>query len=120
LPDLGDFADLAGLDDETPTLDDADSDLAELDIDLEPEAEPELEVEDVKQDQEIESDLGEEEELELADLDLEVDDLTDVAEETASESGKSPGIWKPKISLWRKRPVQARSWSEPMNSTYQT
>ncbi|MGD8284999.1 MAG: DUF3426 domain-containing protein [Desulfobacterales bacterium] len=88
LPDLGDFADLAGLDDETPTLDDADSDLAELDIDLEPEAEPELEVEDVKQDQEIESDLGEEEELELADLDLEVDDLTDVAEETASESGE--------------------------------
>ena len=88
LPDLGDFEDLAGLDDETPTLEDADSDLAELDIDLEPEIEPETEVEDIKQDQEIESDLGEEEELDLAELDLEVEDLTAAEEETVSESGE--------------------------------
>lgn len=84
LPDLGDFEDLAGLDDETPTLDDTDTDLAELDIELEPEAE----AEDVKQDEEAESGLREEEEeeLDLADLELEVEELTPAEKETSSES----------------------------------
>ena len=68
LPDLGDFEDLAGLDDDSLTMDDMDEELEDLNLELENETDAGAETDEA--DLELEGD----EELDLTNLDLEVED----------------------------------------------
>jgi predicted Zn finger-like uncharacterized protein len=79
LPDLGDFEDLAGLDDDSLALDDTDEGLEDFDLDLEGDTESdelELELEGDTESDELDLELEGDQELDLADLD-EAEDTAD-------------------------------------------
>jgi hypothetical protein len=79
LPDLGDFEDLAGLDDDSLALDDTDEGLEDFDLDLEGDTESDeldLELEGATESDELDLELEGDQELDLADLD-EAEDTAD-------------------------------------------
>ncbi|MBE9542922.1 MAG: zinc-ribbon domain-containing protein [Proteobacteria bacterium] len=76
LPDLGDFEDMAGLDDDALALDDTDGGLKDLDLNLSAETESD----------ETDFELDGDQELDLADLDLEEDDEAGLEVEDAADS----------------------------------
>ena len=80
LPDLGDFEDLAGLDDDDLDMDDEDEGLDNLNLDLDAQAEvdDELDIPDL--------DMDDDEELDLADLDLDEEDEAGLEVEDADDS----------------------------------
>jgi len=75
LPDLGDFEDLAGLDDDALALDDTDEGLEDLSLDLEAETESD----------ELNLELEGDEELDLADLDLDEEDEAGLEAEDSAD-----------------------------------
>ena len=80
LPDLGDFEDLAGLDDDSLTMDDMDEELEDLNLELENETDAGAETDET--DLELEGD----EELDLTNLDFEEEEEAEVEVEGASDS----------------------------------
>ena len=79
LPDLGDFEDLAGLDDDSLALDDTDGELEDFGLDLEGDTESDeldLELEGDTESDELDLELEGDQELDLADLD-EAEDTAD-------------------------------------------
>jgi hypothetical protein len=83
LPDLGDFEDLAGLDDESLALDDTDEDLEDFGLDLDA---------DIESD-ELDFELEGDEELDLADLDLDEEDEAALeVEDTAGSDDLDLGL----------------------------
>jgi len=80
LPDLGDFEDLAGLDDDALAMDDEDEDLDDLNLDLEAESE-DLDDLDLDLDGQSEAD----DDLDLTDLGLDDDDELDLTDLDADE-----------------------------------
>jgi predicted Zn finger-like uncharacterized protein len=88
LPDLGDFEDLAGLDDDELAMDDEDEDLDDLNLDLEAASE-DLDDLDLELDAQSEAD----DDLDLADLDLDDDDEFDLADlDTAEDTAESDDL----------------------------
>ena len=76
LPDLGDFEDLAGLDDDSLALDDTDEGLEDFDLEMEAETEPD----------DTDFDLDGDEELDVGDLDLDEKDEAELEAEAATDS----------------------------------
>jgi predicted Zn finger-like uncharacterized protein len=100
LPDLGDFEDLAGLDDDSLALDDTDEGLEDFDLDLEGDTESdelELELEGDTESDELDLELEGATESDELDLELEGDqelDLADLdeAEDTADSDDLDLGL----------------------------
>ena len=83
LPDLGDFEDLAGLDDDALAFDDTDEGLEDIGLDLEDDTESD----------ELDLELGDDQELDLADLDLDEEDEAALeAEDTADSDDLDLGL----------------------------
>ena len=76
LPDLGDFEDLAGLDDDSLDLDDTDEEVEDFDLDMEAETESD----------DTDFELDGDKELDLADLDLDEMDEAELEAEAATDS----------------------------------
>ena len=80
LPDLSDFEDLAGLDDDSLAMDDTDEELEDLNLELENETEVEAEIDETS------LEFEDDEELDLTNLDFEEDDDAEVEVEAAADS----------------------------------
>ncbi len=80
LPDLSDFEDLAGLDDDSLAMDDTDEELEDLNLELENEADVEAEIDETS------LEFEDDEELNLTNLDFEEDDDAEIEVEAAADS----------------------------------
>jgi len=80
LPDLSDFEDLAGLDDDSLAMDDTDEELEDLNLELENETDVEAEIDETS------LEFEDDEALDLSNLDFEEEDDAEVEVEAAADS----------------------------------